>query len=430
MTEPPIDPIPPVDPDAPEPAAQDAPQRKAAPETLTLRANPRRVVRFKRGVIIGGAAAGSLALAGVAWMALGPKAFHIVASGEDKAITDRNTPADQVMNLPGTYGEVAPGIPILGQPLPGDLGRPILERQRQLEAGGVLPADPAMPPAMTRQEQAAEAERQRIAAQAREAGVMVQSSGRAAAAAPSSGAAAPSTPEASGDTEQAGRLALNPDSDPNNQQRKLDFIGQSASGGIYNPHTLQTPASPHQVMAGSVIAASLITGLNSDLPGMVVAQVTEPVFDTVTGRTLLIPQGSRLIGSYDSVVAFGQRRALLVWQRIILPDGSSTQIDNLPATDAAGYSGLEDRVDFHTWRLLKGVALSTLLGVGTELSIGDNESDLVRALRQSTQQSANQAGQQIVSKNLNIQPTITVRPGWPLRVIVHKDLVLRPWGGR
>jgi type IV secretion system protein VirB10 len=157
--------------------------------------------------------------------------------------------------------------------------------------------------------------------------------------------------------------------------------------------------------------------------------LTEPVFDTVTGRILLVPQGSRLIGSYDSVVAFGQSRALLVWQRIILPDGSSIQIDNLPATDAAGYAGLSDKVDYHSWRLLKGVALSTLLGVGTELSIGDNESDLVRALRQSTQQSANQAGQQIVGKNLNIQPTITVRPGWPLRVIVHKDIQLRPWGG-
>ena len=128
-------------------------------------------------------------------------------------------------------------------------------------------------------------------------------------------------------------------------------------------------------------------------------------------------------------MAFGQRRALLVWQRIILPDGSSVQIDNLPATDSAGYAGLADKVDFHSWQLLKGVALSTLLGVGTELTLGSDESDLVRAIRQSTQQSANQAGQQIVSKNLNIQPTITVRPGWPLRVIVHKDIVLRPWAG-
>jgi type IV secretion system protein VirB10 len=128
-------------------------------------------------------------------------------------------------------------------------------------------------------------------------------------------------------------------------------------------------------MAGSVIAASLVTGLDSDLPGFVVAQVTENVYDTVTGQILLIPQGSRLVGSYDSVVAFGQSRALLVWQRIILPNGSSIQIDNLPATDTAGYAGLSDGVDYHTWQLLKGVAMSTLLGVGTEIGSTSNQSN-------------------------------------------------------
>lgn len=227
----------------------------------------------------------------------------------------------------------------------------------------------------------------------------------------------------------ANRLTLDPERDQNNQQRKLDFLNQRDTGGIYNPHTLQTPASPYQVMAGSVIAASLITGINSDLPGLVVAQVTENVYDTVTGRALLIPQGSRLIGTYDSVIAFGQSRALLVWQRIILPNGSSIEIDNLPATDTAGYAGLEDEVDYHTWRLIKGIALATLLGVGTELSLGSDESDLVRAIRESTQQNVNRAGQRITEKNLNIQPTITVRPGWPLRIIVHRDLVLRPYQG-
>lgn len=141
------------------------------------------------------------------------------------------------------------------------------------------------------------------------------------------------------------------------------------------------------------------------------------------------PQGARLIGKYDSVIAFGQRRALLVWQRIVMPDGSSIQIDNLPATDTAGYSGLEDQVDYHTWALLKGVVLSTMLGVGTELSLGHEDSDLVRAIRQSAQSSINQAGQRIAEKNRNIQPTITVRPGWPLRAIVHKDLILRPYEG-
>ncbi len=225
------------------------------------------------------------------------------------------------------------------------------------------------------------------------------------------------------------RLALDPEADQNNQQRKLDFIKERDTGGIYNPHALQTPASPYQVMAGSVIPASLITGINSDLPGLVVSQVTENIYDTVSGSTLLIPQGSRLIGTYDSVVAFGQSRALLIWQRIILPDGSSIEIDNLPATDVAGYAGLEDEVDYHTWRLLKGIALATLLGVGTELSLGPDESDLVRAIRESTQQNVNRAGQRITERNLNIQPTITVRPGWSLRVIVHRDLVLRPYRG-
>jgi type IV secretion system protein VirB10 len=178
-----------------------------------------------------------------------------------------------------------------------------------------------------------------------------------------------------------------------------------------------------------MIPASLITGLNSDLPGMVIAQVTENVSDTATGRTVLIPQGARLIGSYDSGVAYGQRRALLVWQRIVFPDGSSIALDKMPATDLAGYAGLEDKVDFHSWQLLKGIALSTLLGLGTQLSLGSSESDLVRAVRESAQQNAAHAGDQITSRNLDVQPTLTVRPGWPVRAIVQKDLVLKPWRG-
>jgi len=181
--------------------------------------------------------------------------------------------------------------------------------------------------------------------------------------------------------------------------------------------------------AGTLIPASLITGLDSDLPGTVLAQVTENVRDSATGRIVLIPQGARLIGSYDSVVAYGQRRALLVWSRIVLPDGSSVELDNMPATDTSGYAGLQDKVDSHTWALLKGIALSTLLGVGTQLSLGSDESDLVRAIRESAQQNAANAGNQITSRNLDIQPTIKVRPGWPVRVIVNKDLVLQPWRG-
>jgi type IV secretion system protein VirB10 len=157
--------------------------------------------------------------------------------------------------------------------------------------------------------------------------------------------------------------------------------------------------------------------------------VTEPVRDSATGRTVLIPQGARLIGNYDSKVGYGQRRALLVWQRIVMPDGSSVPLDKLPSTDLAGYAGIEDRVDVHTWQLLKGVALSTLLGVGTELSLGSSESDLVCAVRESAQQSGARASEQITARNLEVGPTLRVRPGWPVRAVLHKELILNPWRG-
>ncbi|MBO9380621.1 conjugal transfer protein TrbI [Sphingomonas histidinilytica] len=396
-------------------SASAAVQDKLDPETFALRARPGRVMQFRRGAIVAITGLGSVAIAGVVWMALKPANVRIVAGGDDRAESRSSAPPEAIANAPKSYGDV----PQLGPPLPGDLGRPILEHQRSLGE--------AMPSATTDQAvQAAEAERQRIIAErqaARESGVMMQIAGASRTApAREAAVAIPATAGTSGE-----RLALDPDRDPGSQRHKADFLNQKDETSDINPHALTPSASPYVVSAGTVIAASLITGLNSDLPGLVTAQVTENVYDTVTGRILLIPQGARMIGAYDSVVAFGQKRALVVWQRIILPDGSSIRLDNVPATDTAGYVGLADEVDLHSWQLLKGVALSTLLGVGTELSFGD-ESDLVRALRESTQQSASRAGDQIVMKNLAVQPTIRVRPGWPLRVVVHKDIIFpRPW---
>jgi len=384
-------------------------------EGLDLRAAPKRkLVRFRKGVVIGGAAIASAGLLGVAMLALQAPSLRNGQPADELYNTGQKPTPDGLAALPGDYSEVKPDTPELGPALPGDLGRPILERQRQL---GIAPGGTELSTAEQRLAQQA--------IQAKESDVFFRIENRPQQNAPVAavqGAEATASPDAV-------RLTLDPERDQNNQQRKLDFLNQQDGGGIYNPHALQTPASPYQVMAGSVIAASLITGINSDLPGLVTAQVTENVYDTVTGSALLIPQGSRLIGTYDSVVAFGQSRALLVWQRIVMPDGSSIEIDNLPATDAAGYAGLEDEVDYHTWRLLKGIAMATLLGVGTELSFGSNESDLVRAIRESTQQNAGQAGQRITEKNLNIQPTITIRPGWPLRIVVQRDIVLRPYRG-
>lgn len=390
-----------------------AAQAKVDPETLALRAQPVRAIRFKRGAIVGIAALGSVGLVATAWIALRPAALHLAGQADDQTIAAK-PPADTLGALPGSYADV----PKLGPALPGDLGRPILDHQRAM-ATETTGGDAA------RADQAAATERDRRAAElraARESGLLVQSGNRAD---PAVNAEAPQTspPAAVAD---AARLAIDPDRDPNAQQRKADFVAARDNGSDVNAGRLSPPASPDMLSAGSVIAASLITGLRSDLPGLVIAQVTERVFDSATGRILLIPQGARLIGGYDSVVAFGQKRALIVWQRIIMPDGSSIRLDNVPATDPSGYAGLADKVDFHTWTLLKGVAISTLLGVGANLTFS-GESDLVQAIRESTQQNVSRAGDQITSRNLQIQPTITIRPGAPVRLIVHRDLILAPW---
>jgi len=401
---------------------------KADPETLVLRGKPRRVTRFKRHVVIGVAAIVTAGVLGASWLALRAPALKVKTGTEELYNTDTKPASDGLASLPPSYDKVKP--PVLGAPLPGDLGAPIVAREKSL---GMSPALGSLGP--KGEEDAARAEQlhlAQLARQAQEGGVFFQTAGSGhGTAAQAVAEAISSLPESAVvpnvGKDNPGHSPLDTEHDQNDQQHKIDFVNQRGDDAIYNPHTIQTPASPYEVLAGTLIPASLITGLDSDLPGFVIAQVTQNIFDSVNGATLLIPQGSKLIGSYDSVVAFGQSRALVVWQRIIMPDGSSIQIDNLPATDTEGYSGLEDSVDYHTWSLLKGVAISTLLGVGTQLAVGDQQNDLLTAIRQSTQDSINQAGQQITQKNLNLQPTLKIRPGWPLRVIVHKDLILRPY---
>jgi len=392
---------------------------KADPESLALRAAPMRVTRFRRGAIIGIAAVGSVAIAGVAWLALKPAGLALVVAADDAKAGAKLQP-ETLAGAPVSYGDVAK----LGPPLPGDLGRPILNHRRGITDNEDM-EDP-LADEDRRAAQAADAERQRNAAAAlaaRQSGVMMPLAGKPAAAQAAS--LIPVDPATSGSPP----VSAAADRDPGGQLRKNDLVGRANREGDVSSHRLTGAASPYMLSAGSIIAASLITGLDSDLPGLVTAQVTENAYDSVTGRTLLIPQGSRLIGRYDSVVAFGQSRALVVWQRIILPDGASIQIDNVPATDTQGYAGLSDRIDRHSWQLLKGVALSTLLGVGTEIGFGSAESDLVRALREAAQQNGARAGDQIVGRSLDVQPTLRIRPGWPLRIVVHKDMVLAAWPG-
>ena len=427
-------------------ASLDPAVRKEAPEALALRARPRAVVRLSRRalVLVGGVSA--LVLGGAAIWALG---HHHGPPTPTKELysTDRKPIAEGLAGLPHDYGAMlkqAPGqpatgqgIPQLGPPLPGDLGRPILHAEQQNGAAPIQ-VDPEPSP----EAQARVTERQRVGQerdQALHAQLFVQTSqrqqasGAAATAADAATPAAPANPFAPPasptDTAHADEALAQ-----NGQDRKAAFLGAAAETKVVSTQRLQIPASPNQLMAGTLLSAAMVTGLNSDLPGECIAIITEPVYDTVTGRTLLIPQGSRLLGQYDSQVTYGQSRILLVWNRIVMPDGSSIVLDRLPATDPQGYAGVEDRVDNHWGKLLAGAALSTLLGVGAELGSqndglsGTGQQTVVVATSRSAEDSLNQVGQQITRRNLNVQPTLTVRPGFPVRVIANKDLVLRPYG--
>lgn len=380
---------------------------KADPAGLALRGRPRPVVRFRRGLIAGLAAAFSISLASLAWLALDPPAWHPTAAEP----IDEQSPA----TMPGRALEHAPlsyeDAPQLGPPLPGDLGRPILDR-RQDEA--TVPIASGAAGGAAERPAAIAGGRADDYRRARSSPLIVAPAGLPAAPAPAGTASSSVQPV----------FAESVPGSSSGQQRKIDFA-RSAGG----PAALTEPSSPWTLSAGTIIPAALLTGLNSDLPGTVIAQVTRDVFDSATGDTILVPRGSRLVGSYDSEVSYGQRRALMVWQRLILPDGSSVLLDHMPATDSAGYSGLSDKVESHGWQLLKGAVLSSLLGIGTELGAGGGGSEIARAIRQSAQQNVSHAGDQMVSRGLDVQPTIVVRPGWPVDAIVHQDLVLRPWKG-
>jgi type IV secretion system protein VirB10 len=215
---------------------------------------------------------------------------------------------------------------------------------------------------------------------------------------------------------------------PTAQDKQLAFLNAAVDRRTTSLDRVMPPASPFVLQAGAVISAALITGIRSDLPGQITAQVTENIYDSPTGRILLVPQGTRVIGQYDNNVQFGQRRVLLVWNRLILPNGRSIVLERQPGADPAGYAGLEDGVDYHWWDLAKAAGLSTLLSVGAELAIND-EDRLLRAIRNGGQDTINDAGQQIIRRQLNVPPTLTIRPGFPVRIVVTRDLVLEPHRG-
>lgn len=380
--------------------APDPPVASAA--MLRLRADPPPVMRLSRKAltILGGAAA----------FAIGGAVIYALQVQRDDApaelySTDSRATAEGLTTAPKDYGEV----PKLGPALPGDLGRPILSAQQR-------GADIVPPPMGT----PAPADLRAVAQDAARTSGLFVGGGRAAGAAPVPAFSLPGpiTPDAAVATAPAAEGA------PSGQAAKRAFLAAAPPSTLASGH-LAAPISPYVLRAGAVIAAALITGVRSDLPGPITAQVTQNVYDSPTGKVLLIPQGARLIGTYDSEVSFGQTRVLLAWDRLILPDGRSIALDRQPATDGAGQVGLQDKTDEHWGAMAKAALLSTLLGVGAELG-ADDDDGLMRALRRGTQDTLNQTGQQVVRRQLNVQPTLTLRPGLPLRVLVTRDLILPP----
>ena len=368
----------------------------AAP--MRLRAETPSVTRLSRKMLAGVGAVALLGIGGALIYALQTR--DAGPGGEELYSTNNRQTADGLAGLPSDYSG-----PVLGPALPGDLGRPILDAQNR--------GQPVVSPVMATPAVDPEEERRRAEEEAaRLSNVFFQSGQRTGAPA---------------GTVMPGLAGLGLGGQPATQDRHAAFLNGPVDRQTVAPDRVAPPASPYILQAGAVIPAALITGIRSDLPGQITAQVTQHVYDSPTGSLLLIPQGTRIIGQYDASVTFGQRRILLVWNRLIFPNGRSIVLERQPGVDTQGYAGLEDQVDYHWGQLFRAAALSTLLGVGTQLAIGD-ESEIARAIRESAQDSASDIGQQIVRRQLNIQPTLTVRPGFPVRVIVQRDLVMQPYG--
>ena len=368
---------------------------------MRLRPNRAPVMRLSRKVLIALALVAAIAIASALFFALQPR--RQVAGSELYNTENRTTP-DGLANLPRDYAGLSKTIPQLGPPLPGDLGRPNLNTGAG-NAGAPTTPDP---------------EKQRIAQEQEAARVSHLFATANAGHAPSS------VPNATG----VSTAAATPGGGANglaSEDHKLAFLNGNVDRRTASPDRINAPASPYVLQAGAVIPAALLTGIRSDLPGPVTAQVTEDVYDSPTGKIRLIPQGARLIGQYDAQIVFGQTRALLVWNRLIMPDGRSIVLERQPGADAQGYAGLEDEVDNHWGTLFKAAILSTLLSVGSEVGTSVSEDEVVRAIRRGGADSANQIGQRIVGRSLNVQPTITIRPGFPVRVLVTRDLVLEPY---
>jgi type IV secretion system protein TrbI len=216
--------------------------------------------------------------------------------------------------------------------------------------------------------------------------------------------------------------------DPNGQASKQDFFNSDIKEPGYLPNRVVPQQSPYELKRGSVIPATLMTGINSDLPGRITAQVSQNIYDSATGHRLLIPQGAKLFGRYDSKIAFGQRRVLAIWTDIIFPNGSTLQIGGMAATDVQGYGGFKDKVNNHYFRTFASAALIAMIGTGIDMAMPESSTRATQdtasdAARRNFAESFGRVAERSISRNLDVQPTLEIRPGYQFNVLVDQDIV-------
>lgn len=364
------------------------------PPDLRLRAERPRVVRLNRTVV--------WALGGAGMLAIGLALGYALENSSHKAPpaasqdTDVRPSADGLAGLPSDY--VGNGVPKLGPVLPGDLGHTILKAQGKAASGGDdRRAAQEVEAAIASKLFVQTGERDRVSTQPMS---------------PAPGVPASQGPAAPATDAQSGNRA---------------FLAGQPDRMTVSPDRIALPASPYILQAGTVIAGALNTKISSDLPGQITGHVTQNVYDSLTGRYLLIPQGSLLFGAYNSGVSFGQQRTQIIWTRLIFPDGESLVLEKLSGGDAIGQSGLADEVNNHWGQLFKAALVTTLLSVGSEAGTSWNENNLMQAIRSGASDGFSMVGNRLIDRSLNVQPTLTDRPGLPFAVILRRDLLLKPY---
>jgi type IV secretion system protein VirB10 len=382
---------------------------------------PEKVSRsLRKGPVIGIISALVLVCLFAFAAAMWPKNNKAEKKKEDVVASQQFAVPDVIKQAPGNDAPVFsnPNAPKLGEPLPGDLGHAMAQGEKTQTGYQGQNSTQAQSPEET----------ERLAA-VKASPFFGGGSGMTAAA--------PASMPIAGPTAQGGADGLNGGGgrgqDPNMQDRKNDFYANGSNGEKeYVSSTIKPAISKYELKAGSVIPVLLVTSINSDLPGNVVAMVNENVYDSRTGKYLLIPQGTRVLGRYDSMVSYGQKRVQVSWNRIIRPDGSSMILENMPGVDLAGSSGFKDKVDNHFDRVVGGMALSSVLSGAAGLAEGNTsafETTPRQRAMENVAENINNIGNNLTRKNLDIQPTLIIRAGKKVNVMVNKDMVLSPYNG-